>query len=135
MSMEEKELQPKVKEEVPAKGERVRPGRVFLPAVDIFETPEALVLIADMPGVSGDRVSLDLKDNHLIISGEISQPLGEGETLLSQEYLVGDYYREFHLGELIDKNRIEAAMNDGVLKLTLPKAEKAKPRKIEVKTG
>jgi HSP20 family protein len=135
MSMEEKELQPKVKEEVPAKGERVRPGRVFLPAVDIFETPEALVLAADMPGVSGDRVSLDLKDNHLIISGEISQPLGEGETLLSQEYLVGDYYREFHLGELIDKNRIEAAMNDGVLKLTLPKAEKAKPRKIEVKTG
>lgn len=133
--MEEKELQPKVKEEVPAKGERVRPGRVFVPAVDIFETPEALVLVADMPGVSGDRVSLDLKDNHLIISGEISQPIGEGETMLSQEYLVGDYYREFHLGELIDKNRIEATMNGGVLKLTLSKAEKAKPRKIEVKTG
>ncbi|MDI6854911.1 MAG: Hsp20/alpha crystallin family protein [Deltaproteobacteria bacterium] len=133
--MEEKELQPKVKEEVPAKGERVRPGRIFVPAVDIYETAEALVLVADMPGVSGDRVSLDLKDSHLIISGEISQPMGEGETLLSQEYQVGDYYREFHLGEMIDKNRIEAFMSDGVLKLTLPKAEKAKPRKIEVKTG
>lgn len=133
--MTEQEMQAKVKEEAPAKGERVRPGRVFVPAVDIFETPEALVLVADMPGVTGDKVSLDLKENHLIISGEISPPLGEGETLLSREYLVGDYYREFHLGELIDKNRIEAAMNDGVLKLTLPKAEKAKPRKIEVKVG
>lgn len=133
--MEEKELQPKVKEEVPARGERVRPGRVFVPAVDIYETPEALVVVADMPGVSADRVSLDLKENHLIISGEISHPLGEGETLLIQEYQVGDYYREFHLGELIDKNRIEASMNDGVLKLTLAKAEKAKPRKIEIKTG
>jgi HSP20 family protein len=133
--MTEKELQPKVKEESPAVAERVRPGRVFLPAVDIFETPEALVLVADMPGVSGDRVSLDLKDNHLIISGAIFAPLGEGETLVSQEYATGDYYREFHLGELIDKTRIEASMHDGVLKLVLPKAERAKPRKIEVKVG
>jgi HSP20 family protein len=124
-----------VKEEAPAKGERVRPGRVFVPAVDIYETPEALVLVADMPGVAGDKVSLDLKESQLIISGEISPPMGEGERVVGQEYLVGDYYREFHLGELIDKSRIEASMNDGVLKLTLPKAEKAKPRKIEVKVG
>jgi HSP20 family protein len=133
--MTEKELQPKAKEEAPARGERVRPGRVFVPAVDIFETPEALVLVADMPGVSGEKVMLDLKENQLVISGEISAPMGEGETLVSQEYVTGDYYREFQLGELIDKNRIEATMNDGVLKLLLPKAEKAKPRKIEVKVG
>lgn len=133
--MTEQEMQAKVKAEAPAKGERVRPGRVFVPAVDIYETPETLVLVADMPGVAGDKVSLDLKDNQLIISGEISPPLAEGERLVTQEYLVGDYYREFQLGELIDKSRIEATMNDGVLKLTLPKAEKAKPRKIEVKVG
>ncbi len=133
--MTEKELKPTVKEEAPAKGERVRPGPVFVPAVDIFETPEALVLIADMPGVSGEHVKLDLKDNHLIISGEISAPLGEGETLVVQEYLTGDYYREFHLGELIDKNRIEATMTDGVLKLLLYKAARAIPRKIQVKVG
>ena len=54
--MTEQELKPQVKEEAPAKGERVRPGRVFLPAVDIFETPQALVLVADMPGVKGDDV-------------------------------------------------------------------------------
>ncbi len=131
--MTEKEMQPKVKEEVPAKGERSRPGPVFMPAVDIYETEEAIVLIADMPGVPGDKVSLDLKDSHLIISGEISPPMGEGETMLVQEYLTGDYYREFHLGELIDKNRIDATMADGVLKLVLHKAARAIPRKIEVK--
>ena len=133
--MTEKELKPKAKEEVPAKVERVRPGRVFLPAVDIFETPEALTLVADMPGVPNDKVTIDIKDNHLVISGEISPLLGEGETMLLQEYRTGDYQREFHLGANIDQARIEANMKDGVLRLLLPKAEKAKPRKIEVKVG
>ena len=76
--MTDKELQPKAKEEAPAKGERVRPGRVFVPAVDIFETPETLVLVADMPGVSGDKVTLDLKENHLTVYGTVSPPLGAG---------------------------------------------------------
>ena len=89
--MAEKELKPKAKEEAPAKGERVRPGRVFLPAVDIFETPEALTLVADMPGVASDKVTLDIKDNHLIISGEICPALAAGETMLVQEYYTGDY--------------------------------------------
>jgi len=133
--MTEKELKPKAKEEVPAKVERVRPGRVFLPAVDIFETPEALTLVADMPGVPNDKVTLDIKDNHLTISGEIIPPLTAGEKLLLQEYYTGDFQREFHLGAIIDQARIEAQMKDGVLRLRLPKAEKAKPRKIEVKVG
>jgi HSP20 family protein len=132
--MAEQELKPKVKEEAPAKGERVRPGRVFIPAVDIFETPQALVLVADMPGVAGDKVTLDLKENLLIISGQVTPP-PEKETLLAQEYAIGDYYREFQVGELVDKNKIEATVKNGVLTLTLPKAEKAKPRRIEVKTG
>ena len=132
--MTEQELKPQVKEEAPSKGERVRPGRVFLPRVDIFETPQALVLVADMPGVSGDTVTLDLKDNLLTIFGQVGQP-SEKESLLSQEYSIGDYYREFQVGELIDKNKIEATVKDGVLTLTLPKAEEIKPRRIEVKTG
>jgi HSP20 family protein len=132
--MTEQELKPQVKEEAPAKGERVRPGRVFIPAVDIFETPQALVLVADMPGVSGDAVTLDLKENLLTIFGEVSPP-PEQEALLSQEYAIGDFYREFQLGELIDKDKIEASVKNGVLTLTLPKAEKAKPRRIEVKSG
>jgi HSP20 family protein len=132
--MAEQELQPKVKEEAPAKGERVRPGRVFIPAVDIFETPQALVLVADMPGVAGDKVTLDLKENLLTIHGQVG-PLPEKETRLGQEYAIGDYYREFQVGELVDKDKIEASVKNGVLTLTLPKAEKAKPRRIEVKTG
>jgi len=132
--MAEQELTPKAKEEAPAKAERVRPGRVFIPAVDIFETPQALVLVADMPGVSGDKVTLDLKENLLTIHGEVT-PAPEKETRLAQEYAIGDYYREFQVGELIDKNKIEATVKNGVLTLTLPKAEKAKPRRIEVKTG
>jgi HSP20 family protein len=132
--MTEQELKPKVKEEAPAKAERVRPGRVFIPAVDIFETPQALVLVADMPGVAGDRVSIDLKENLLTIFGQVKPP-AEKQVLLAQEYAIGDYYREFQVGELIDKNKIEAKVNNGVLTLTLPKAEKAKPRRIEVKSG
>ena len=83
--MTDKELQPKVKEEAPAEGERVRPGRVFVPAVDIFETPEALVLVADMPGVSGDKVTLDLKESHLSVYGTIGPPLGVGETMVKMD--------------------------------------------------
>ncbi len=133
--MAEKELKPKAKEEVPAKAEPVRPGRVFVPAVDIFETSQALVLVADMPGVAADKVLADLKDNHLIITGEVGPPVSQGETIIAQEYYTGDFQREFHLGSMIDQGKIEATMKDGVLHLVLPKVEKAKPRKIEVKTA
>jgi HSP20 family protein len=133
--MAEQELKVKAKEEAPAKAERVRPGRVFLPAVDIFETPEALSLVVDMPGVAADKVTVDLRDNHLVISGEVGPPLSQGETMVEQEYYTGDYQREFHVGSLIDQGKIKAVMKDGVLRLVLPKAAKAKPRKIEVKTA
>jgi HSP20 family protein len=133
--MTQKELQAKAKAEAPAKAERVRPGRVFLPAVDIFETPEALVLVAEMPGVAADKVTVDLKDNQLVISGEVAPALGAGETLIEPEYFSGDFQREFHVGGMIDQGKIEAVMKEGVLRLVLPKAEKAKPRKIEVKTA
>jgi HSP20 family protein len=133
--MAEQELQAKAKAEAPATAERVRPGRVFLPAVDIFETPEALILVADMPGVAAAKVHVDLKDNHLIVSGEVTPPVGQGETMVEQEYYTGDFQREFHVGSMIDQGKIEATMQDGVLRLVLPKAEKAKPRKIEVKTA
>jgi HSP20 family protein len=133
--MTEKELQPKVKAEAPAEGERVRPGRVFVPAVDIFETPETLVLVADMPGVSGDNVTLDLKESHLSVYGAVGPPLGAGETMVEQEFSIGDFQRDFHLGSLIDQGQIEASMKDGVLRLVMHKVAHAKPRKIEVKVG
>ena len=133
--MTDKELQPKAKEDAPAEVERVRPVRVFVPAVDIFETPEALFLAADMPGVSGDNVTLDLKESHLSVCGTIGPPLGAGETMVEQEYFLGDFQRDFQLESIIDQGQIEASMKDGVLRLVMHKVEKAKPRKIEVKVG
>ncbi|MBW1917802.1 MAG: Hsp20/alpha crystallin family protein [Deltaproteobacteria bacterium] len=133
--MAEKELQPRKKEAVATETELTRPGRVFLPAVDIYENPEALVLLADMPGVASDKVMINLKDDRLTITGEVSPPMRGGEQLLVQEYETGNYMREFSLGQIIDQNRIEATMKNGVLRLVLPKVEKAKPRKIEVKVG
>jgi HSP20 family protein len=132
--MADKELQPKEKETAPVKSEATRPGKVFLPAVDIYETAEAIVVLADMPGVPADKVSIDLKEGQLTLSGEIAPPQGNQEHLLVQEYDTGNFLREFTLGQLVDQSRIEAAMKDGVLRLTLPKVEKAKPRKIEIKT-
>jgi HSP20 family protein len=133
--MAEQELKPQGKEVLPTTAERTRPGRVYLPMVDIYETEEAVVMLADMPGVASDKVGIDLKDNQLTITGEIGPPLGEKEHLLIREYETGNYLREFTLGQLVDQNRIEAMIKDGVLRLVLPKVEKAKPRKIEVKTG
>ena len=130
--MAEQELQPKEKETAPVKSEATRPGKVFLPPVDIYETEEAIVVLADMPGVAADKVTIDVKDGQLTISGEISPPHGAQEHLLLQEYDTGNFAREFTLGQLVDQNRIAAAMKDGVLRLTLPKVEKAKPRKIEI---
>lgn len=133
--MVEKELQPKVKETAPVRSETTRPGKVFIPAVDIYETQDAIVVLADMPGVPSEKVTIDVKDSQLTISGEIAPPGGQGELLLVREYDTGNFFREFTLGQLVDQNRIEAAMKDGVLRLTLPKVERAKPRKIEIKVA
>ncbi len=133
--MTEKELTPKEKEAVATKAEPTRPGRIFVPAVDIYETEQAIVVLADMPGVPADKVTIDIKDDQLTISGEISPQLGATETILLQEYETGNYLRQFTVGQLVDQSKIEASLQEGVLRLVLPKVEKAKPRKIEIKAG
>ncbi len=87
-----------------------------------------------MPGVGPENVAIDVHDNHLTLRGTVTTE-GEKERVLLQEYGVGDYFREFTLGRLIDQSKIEASMKHGVLTLTLPKAEAIKPRKISVKTS
>lgn len=131
---ESKELQVKPKQEVATPAERTRPGLVFTPNVDIFETDNEIVLIADMPGVALDGVSIDLRENTLTLTGEDESEAGENETALMTEYQSGKYYRQFTLSSLIDQDKIDANLADGVLRLSLPKIEKATPRKIEVKT-
>ncbi|SMC25591.1 HSP20 family protein [Desulfacinum hydrothermale DSM 13146] len=132
--MAEKDIELREKQEVQTQAESTRNIPVFIPAVDIYESEEALTLVADMPGVAPENVDIDLRDDQLTIRGTVSLE-GEGETVLLREYGVGDYYRQFNLGRIIDQSKIEAAMKDGVLTLTLPKVDKAKPKKITVKTG
>lgn len=132
--MADKDIQVREKQEVQTPAETTRNIPVYVPAVDIYETEEALTLVADMPGVSPENVDIDIRDDQLTIRGTVTLER-EGETMLLREYGVGDYFRQFTLGRIIDQNKIEAAMKDGVLTLTLPKVDKAKPRKVTVKTA
>ena len=127
------ELQVREKREVESQAEQTRNIPVFLPAVDIFESEEGITVEADMPGVSAGGLSINLENNVLTIKGE-AKAAEEGRSLIYREYQIGNYFRNFTLSEAIDQSRIKARMKDGVLTLELPKAEKAKPKKIEVQT-
>jgi HSP20 family protein len=132
---ESKELQAKEKNEVTASAEQTRPGLVFSPAVDIFETDLEITLLADMPGVAADGVNIDLKDGVLTLSADPKPWEGPDESDVLVEFEIGRYYRQFTLSDAIDQEKINAKLEDGVLRLTLPKAQKAVPRKIAVTAG
>jgi HSP20 family protein len=132
---ESKELQVKDKQEVAAPAEQTRPGVVFTPDVDIFENDQQITLLADMPGVASDDITIDLNDNVLDISGEVKPFESGDEKDVMIEFETGRYSRQFNLSEVIDQGKIEAKHEDGVLRLTLPKAEKAIPRQIAVTAG
>lgn len=129
---ESKEIQVKGKHEVATPAEQTRPGLVFTPDVDIFETDLTITLLADLPGVRPEDLTIDLRDSVLTLSGDI-QPVegGEEEDILI-EYEIGRYYRQFTLSEVVDQEKIDAKLSNGVLRLTLPKVQKAVPRKIAV---
>ena len=129
------ELQAKEKTEAASSVEQTRPGRTFVPAVDIFETDKSITLIADMPGVGSDKLDIDLRDNILTLAGEVENPRPQSESDLVREYYTGKYFRQFTLSEVIDQGKIDAQLKDGVLRLNLPKVEKATPRKIAVQAG
>jgi len=128
-----KEMQVKEKQEVAAPEQTV-PGPYYTPAVDIFETEQAITLLADLPGVKAEGLTVDLRDNVLTLTGEIAPFENAYEEDLMVEYDVGKYFRQFTISDAINQEKIEANLNDGVLRLTLPKAEKAQPRKIAVTT-
>lgn len=127
-----RELKVKDKQEVTAPAEQTRQGAVFSPHVDIFETDQQITLLADLPGVGADMLSIDLRDNVLTLSGEVAPPESPQEKALLSEYETGRYFRQFTLSDVIDQKRIDAQLKDGVLRLTLPKVEKATPRTIKV---
>ena len=132
---ESKELKVREKQEMASPAEQTTPWLVFTPAVDIFETEKEITLLADMPGVKADDLTIDLRDNTLTLSADTAPVDNNEENEILREYETGRYYRQFTLGELVNQENIDAKLNDGVLRLSLPKVEKATPKKITVKTG
>lgn len=132
---ESKELQAKEKHEVATAAEQTRPGLLFTPEVDIFEADRELTLLADMPGVDTDDISIDLQDGVLTLSGDVKPWKSAEESEVLTEFEIGKYYRQFTLSDAIDQDKINAKLEDGVLRLTLPKAQKAVSRQITVTAG
>ena len=102
-------------------------------AVDIFETEKEITLLADMPGVKSEDLIVDLRDSVLTLSADIAPIDHSNEEEILVEYETGRFYRQFTLGEIINQDGINAKLNNGVLRLTLPKVEKPAPKKIAVK--
>lgn len=126
------ELPVQQKREVEHRQESTIPARMFVPVADIFETEDALTVILEMPGVGKGGVEVTVENDVLTISGRVDFSKYEGLHPLYTEYNVGNYARSFQLSSKIAQDRISAELQNGVMKLLLPKAESAKPRTIKV---
>ncbi len=127
------EVQKTEKAGVPILPEQTRPGPAFSPAVDIFENENSITVLADMPGVKAGDLRIDLRESVLTLTGPVTPPEGPKELNVLREYQTGTFFRQFTLSETIDQAKIDAKLTDGVLRLELPKVEKARPRQISVR--
>ena len=129
----QQELQVQKKRQQETREEATIPARIFVPDADIYESEDVLTVILEMPGVAKDNVKVGVEDGLLMVEGQLDLSKYQGLRPLYTEYNIGHYARSFQLSSKIDQNKITASMKDGVLSLTLPKVEEAKPRRIEVK--
>ncbi|MBN1278101.1 MAG: Hsp20/alpha crystallin family protein [Deltaproteobacteria bacterium] len=132
---ENKALQAKEKLEITGQAEQSRPGLVFNPTVDIFETDNEITLMADIPGAKAEDLNIDLHDSLLTLEVDVKSPEEPDEEDIFREYRTGKYFRQFRLSQVIDQSKIDAELKDGVLGLRLPKVEAATPRRISVRTS
>ena len=105
---------------------------VFTPPIDIFETTEGLVLLADLPGVTLESLELQVQDNKLTLFGRVESDIPPEARLIHQEYALGHFLRSFILSDEVDHERITAKLNQGVLEVVLPQLRKSEPRRIQV---
>lgn len=126
------EIAAQQKKEVTTKDERTFPARYFVPNADIYETDDALTLIMEMPGVDKKDLDVQLEAGTLKVEARIDFSKYEGLEPLYSEYNVGHYLRSFVLSDKIDQSDISAALDNGVLTLTLKKARAAAPRRIKI---
>ena len=123
---------PVVQVSTPATAEAKVSLKTYTPPVDIYETKENFVIIADVPGVDDKSLEITVEKNVLTINGRVEPMECKGHDLTYREYELGNYRRSFVLSGEIDRDKIEGTVKDGVLRLTLPKAEQVKVRKITV---
>lgn len=116
----------------PADDQDARPA--FAPPVDIHDGPDGLTLEADLPGATESNLHIQLEDNILSLYAKLDSPAPESARLVHQEYPVGDFHRSFILSDEVDRDRITAELKNGVLRIFLPKADRARARRIEIKS-
>jgi HSP20 family molecular chaperone IbpA len=126
------ELQVQQKRELDKKEEGTIPVRAFLPTADIYESQDALKVVLEMPGVEKGNVDVRVEDGVLNVEGRLDLTKYQGLQPLYTEYNIGHYSRSFRLSNKINQDKIGAELKEGVLSLTLPKVEEAKPRTIQV---
>lgn len=112
-----------------------RSGPVFVPRTDIYETSEAIVLVADLPGVDESTVEVTVDKRVLTVSGKVEPFAPDGYQISYREYRSGDFHAQFRLSDAIDADGIDATVKDGVLRLELRKTAAARSRKIDVKAA
>jgi len=117
----------------PSREETRSQEQYVTPPVDIYETQEGLIVKADLPGVAKDSMDIRVENNLLTIRAAAAH-VAPGDPIYREYWLV-NFFRQFELNERVDQSKISAELNHGVLTLNLPKAEEAKPRKIEVKVA
>jgi len=111
-----------------------RSPEAYTPPIDIHEGPEGLILEADLPGATEQNLNVQLEDNVLSLYAKIDSPVPDGAQLIHEEYRLGDYRRSFILSDEVDRERITAELKNGVLRLFLPKAQRSRTRRIEIKS-
>jgi HSP20 family protein len=124
-----------VRAQAPVQGEEIVQG-TWVPAVDIFETNEAIVIKAELPGITAKDISVEVKDNTLTLKGEkkFEKEVKE-ENYHRVERSYGSFQRAFTLPGTIQQEKVKAKLRDGILEINLPKVEEAKPKQVKVDIG
>ena len=110
-----------------------RAEEILSPSADIVETPDSFVLMLDMPGVSKESITVSMEQNLLKVKGTVEEPPTKGGEMLFREIRATGYDRTFNIGAGVDRGQIDAAYEQGVLTVTLPKREEMKPREITIR--
>lgn len=109
--------------------------RYFKPLVDICEDENEIIFTFDVPGAVKDKIDINIDEDVLTLTAEIEEIKPEKADLIHREYVIGAYRRSFTLIDTIDKSKVNAKYNNGVLRIVLPKKEEEKPKQIKVQVG